>query len=175
MCPPDQPGGAAAGDRFPATALSHYLYAGTVFVSRRPCVVTTVLGPCVSVCLWDHQLRLGGSNHFMLPQWTGDEPPSPKFGNIAIAQLLEELLRLRAQRRSLVAKVFGGKVAAEDVPVETDIGRRNALLALQALADAGIPVIAQSLGGPFGRKLLFHTGTGQALVKPLQQARGTQD
>ena len=76
---------------------SHYLYPGELFVHREPHVVSTVLGSCISVCLWDPERRLGGINHFLLPLWNGEGLPTPKYGNIAISRLIEKMEALGAQ------------------------------------------------------------------------------
>lgn len=151
----------------PATLRPHYLYVGTLFVSSTPHLVTTVLGTCVSVCLWDRLKHIGGINHYMLPRWTGEDPASCRFGDVAIAQLFERMERLQSRRSDLVAKVFGGKRGEAETPGSARIGERNVRLALKALADAGIPVVAQNVGGTCGRKLLFNTATGEVLLKRL--------
>ncbi|HEX2974864.1 MAG TPA: chemotaxis protein CheD, partial [Bacteroidales bacterium] len=58
---------------------SHFLYPSTLFVSREPVIVNTILGSCVAVCLYDTLLKYGGINHYMLPLWNGQGLASPKF------------------------------------------------------------------------------------------------
>ena len=69
----------------------HYLYPGTLFVHRQPHRITTVLGSCVSVCLWNQTARLGGINHYLLPLWNGEGLQTPKYGNIAIVKLIDQV------------------------------------------------------------------------------------
>ncbi len=85
-----------------------YLYPSAIIVSSRPTIIKTVLGSCVSVCMYDTKKKIGGINHFMLPFWRGDELSSPKFGNVAMERLLEKMLHIGASKESLIAKVFGG-------------------------------------------------------------------
>jgi chemotaxis protein CheD len=148
---------------------NHYLMAGNLFVHASPHRVTTVLGSCVSVCLWDSALRFGGMNHFMLPFWNGEGLASPKYGNIAIAKLIERMEDLGAERRSLRAKVFGGGVVLHVTNSFMNIGERNILLAEDTLKNEGIPVVSSDTGGNVGRKLIFDTGTGMVLVKKLSR------
>jgi hypothetical protein len=65
-----------------------YLHPGQVFAAAYPTTVTTILGSCVSLCLWDPTLRIGGINHFLLPFWIGDDAASPRFGTVAIESLI---------------------------------------------------------------------------------------
>ncbi|MGB8169336.1 MAG: chemotaxis protein CheD [Chthoniobacteraceae bacterium] len=148
----------------PEIVETHYLHPAMIFTTTRPHLVTTVLGTCVAVCLWDRVERIGGINHFMLPFWNGAGLASPKFGNIAVPRLIEQLEKYGCKRANLIAKVFGGKSADDDHAL-LNIGARNAELAETMLAEACISVTARSLGGPFGRKLSFNTATSEVLLK----------
>jgi chemotaxis protein CheD len=146
---------------------SHYLLPGSLFAHRESHVVTTVLGSCVSVCLWDPVRKIGGINHYMLPFWNGEGLASPKYGNIAIAKLIERMLDLGCDKRSLKAKVFGGSAMFRVTSALMNIGERNIILAQDSLSDENIPIIASDLGGKTGRKLIYDTGTGGVSMKRL--------
>jgi chemotaxis protein CheD len=148
---------------------SHYLLPGNLFAHQEEHQVLTVLGSCVSVCLWDPRTGIGGINHYMLPVWNGEGLASPRFGNIAIMKLLEKVLDLGAARRSLQAKVFGGGDMLKATSALMNIGERNIVLALDMLRDERIPIVSSDTGGKSGRKLLFNTRTGVVLVKLLQK------
>ncbi len=148
---------------------SHYLLPGNLFVNSDEYAVTTVLGSCVSVCLWDQVRMIGGINHYMLPFWNGDGLASPRYGNIAIAKLIERMLDLGANRGSLRAKVFGGGDVLKMTSAYMNIGERNVLLAQDMLRDENIPIISGDTGGKNGRKLVFNTRTGVVLVKLLKK------
>lgn len=150
----------------PAATGTHYLHAGAIFASAEPHLITTVLGTCISVCLWERERGVGGMNHYMLPLWNGAGLASPKYGNIAIERLIERMEQLGCDRQRLVAKVFGGKSNGSEIAI-LNVGDRNAALAEEMLAEAGIPIVACNLGGLFGRKLLFNTTTGAVLLKQV--------
>lgn len=159
----------SSGDE--AAAVSrHYLYPGTLFAHREPHLVTTVLGSCVSVCLWDQTARVGGINHYLLPLWNGEGLPTPKYGNIAIAKLVEKVQALGAGSK-LIAKVFGGASMWEKTDGLLAVGQRNIELAVELLDQQRIPVISSDLGGPVGRKIIFHTGDGTVLLKRQRALR----
>jgi chemotaxis receptor (MCP) glutamine deamidase CheD len=80
-----------------------YLLPGELHASAEQCQVTTILGSCVSVCLWDQKLRIGGMNHFLLPMWREGGGRSNRFGDLAVRELLERMLRLGSQRKNLQA------------------------------------------------------------------------
>ena len=134
-----------------------------MFASAQPAEVTTILGSCVAVCFWDRYLGIGGINHYMRPTWNGMELASPKYGNIAIERLIERLEQLGAQKKNLVAKVFGGGEVISVSSGIMHIGERNVMVAEQLLAELGIPIMSRSTGGHNGRKIIYNTHTGEAL------------
>lgn len=144
----------------------YFLYPSTLFVSKEPHVIKTVLGSCISVCLFDPQISVGGINHYMLPWWTGEGLATPKFGNIAIDVLMERVLSLGAQQNRLVAKIFGGAEQFGTVSMYA-IGRRNIEVAEKQLSQYKIPVVSSSTGGTLGRKIMFHSDTGMVQMKFL--------
>lgn len=148
---------------------SHYLYPSALHAPAVPCRVTTVLGSCVAVCLYDTKLKIGGINHYMLPLWNGDGLASPKFGNVAIEKLYKAMILNRCNSDNIIAKVFGGANQSQGI---LDIGGRNIQIAHDTLKHLNIKIIAENTGGSVGRKLVFDTGTGQVLMKFLS---GTQN
>ena len=151
-------------------APKHFLQPCTIFAHREEYWISTILGSCIAVCLWDSQLGLGGMNHYMLPLWNGEGLPTPKYGNIAIERLVKRMQSLGAREDRLVAKVFGGSqvIAADQFPFS--IGERNATLARELLGERGIQVAAASVGGELGRKIHFNTRTGSVYMAHLTGA-----
>jgi len=146
----------------------HYLYPGALFAHIQPHIVTTVLGSCVSVCLWDPVLRIGGINHYQMPLWNGNGLASPKYGNIAIEKLLEKMLAMGSQKLNLKAKLFGGASVLQGVNHQLRIGERNSIIGKDMINKEGIPIISLDVGGNFGRKLRFNTQTGDVLRKLIK-------
>lgn len=153
----------------PATDLpGRYLYPAEIFVPRVPTLVSTVLGSCVAVCLWDPHSRSGGINHFLLPFWNGEGLPTPKYGNIAIRQLVEKLLAKGAQPQHLQAKIFGGAAMWRTTEGLFAVGARNIELARKQLGALQIPLTAADVGGTQSRKIFFNTGDGSVLLRRHQ-------
>ena len=149
--------------------LQHFLYPSTLFVSKEPYTVSTILGSCISVCLYDPVLKIGGINHYMLPNWSGSDLVSPKYGDVAIEKLIEKMLALGCKKNNLKAKVFGGGDLLMNSKSSLHIGSRNIKVAEMMLAEHKIPIIASSTGGIRGRKILFNTGTGEVRHKFLNK------
>lgn len=162
----------AVAPRRPALAGGHgrasvYLPPGQMVVSAEPCAVTTVVGSCVAVCVTDPVARVGGMNHYLLPQCAGTDNPL-RYGVKAIPQLIERALALGARRERLEAKVFGGaSVLGATARRGEHLGAKNARLAFELLRSAGISVLAEDVDGAQGRKVIYHTDDGAAWVRRL--------
>jgi len=152
--------------------IDYYLYPGQIFAQKDMCMVTTVLGSCISVCLWDPVLNTGGINHYMLPLWNGEGLPSPKYGSVAIPKLIGKMLSMGSKKENLKAKVFGGGSVIQTSSGLLNVGERNIMLAEDMLADENIPIISKDVGGNRGRKLIFCTGTGVVLMRKIQRSMG---
>jgi chemotaxis protein CheD len=153
---------------------THYLFPCMVFTHREEHLVTTVLGSCVAVCLWDSAMGMGGINHYMLALWNGDGLPTPKYGNIANETLVRSLLDQGCTQSRLVAKLFGGANVLQPCRGHFDVGGRNIAIAREMLAQHQIPITAEDVGGDYGRRIIFNTRTGLVLVsrlRPILQAQ----
>lgn len=153
----------------PPDITKHFLLPGAIFAPAAEHLVTTILGSCVAVCLFDKDRRLGGINHFLLPLWNGDGLPTPKYGNVAIERLVEKLLQRGAHQSALVAKIFGGASMWVSGGGLLAVGERNIELAKMQLAELKIPIVAADLGGRVGRKVLFNTATGDVWMQRHQE------
>lgn len=138
---------------------------GEYFVSSEDLVIMTVLGSCIAACLWDGRARVGGMNHFMLPDGDGGDG-SGRYGSYAMELLINEMLKLGARRETMQAKVFGGgQVMAGFTTM--NVGERNTKFVLDYLATERIPVVSQDVLDIHPRKVCFFPVTGKALVKRL--------
>jgi chemotaxis protein CheD len=144
-----------------------YLHPGQVWVSHEPCAITTILGSCVAVGLFDPHLAIGGLCHFLLPQAPGSAPSSPRFAGGAIEKVLDKMTSLGARQERVLAKIFGGACVIEAMRTGYHLGRKNVERARAIVAAKGIPVVAEDVEGNRGRKLVFHTHDGEAWVKLL--------
>ena len=147
-----------------------YVYPGRIETSTDGRRLTTVLGSCVAVCLLDPARQVAGMNHFLLPETGGNGSSSLRHATPAVRQLVERLLDLGASRSRLVAKVFGGCVPADPSSNGFHVGWRNVESARRLLQDEQIPILAEDVGGPYGRRVVFCTGSGSAWVRKFRGA-----
>ncbi|HXN80955.1 MAG TPA: chemotaxis protein CheD [Myxococcales bacterium] len=144
-----------------AVASRVYLHPGDLVASATPVEVSTVLGSCVSVFLWDAETGVGGVNHFVLPLGHG-----PRYGSAAVPELLRRVNALGARRGHLRAHVYGGAGMMGKGPSEST-GLGNVRQAISMLAEAHIPITDQHVGGTRGRSLIFSTLDGTVRLRVL--------
>src|SRR5690606_5827883 len=127
-------------------------------------VILTVLGSCIAACLWDPLVRVGGMNHFMLPE--GGSDSGGRYGSYAMELLINQMLKLGARRENLQAKVFGGGAVMSSFTT-MNVGERNTKFVLDYLQTERIAVVSKDVLDVHPRKVCFFPATGKAMVKRL--------
>jgi len=146
----------------------HYLIPGKVFAAAQPFLISTIVGSGVVLCLWDSARRIGGANHFMLPEGAEDTAGETRYGNVANPALLQRLLDLGANLKTLEAKIFGGSLPiATFGNGEGHLGDHNVQVVTHFLALKKIRLTLSEVGGTRGRKVIFQTDDGRAWVEQL--------
>lgn len=136
--------------------------------------LATLLGSCVSVCMYDLQAKIGGINHFMLPvlgRYPNSEFDALLAGDYCMEALLNGLLAKGAQKRRVQAKAFGGGNILPLGDGQTSIGRSNVDFTRQWLEREGIPLVASDFLGPWSRKLIFLPTNGDVWCRRLASSR----
>lgn len=139
-----------------------YVHPGRTFVTADPTPLVTVVGTGVVVCLCDPAKRVGGIAHFLLPE-AGTAPPAPRYGDIALKALLDELVARGANPRGLRARLFGG--SAPPIASESGhLGEKNVAAAAAFLQAHAILVLERDVGGKSARKIVLDARLGSATV-----------
>ncbi len=142
---------------------------GEYYVTAHDEAITTVLGSCISACIRDKKTGLGGMNHFMLPV-NGDTSMikgsgrAERYGNFAMEQMINDILRNGGQRESLEIKVFGGGRVLKGT---MDIGKKNIEFVNEYVRLEQLVLVAEDVGGLYPRKVIYMPRTGKVLMKKL--------
>jgi chemotaxis protein CheD len=149
------------------------LLPGEYYVTRHDELIFTTLGSCVSACVRDPKVGVGGMNHFMLPlangtakgAWGDDLVSSAtRYGNVAMERLINDILRLGGQRANLEVKLMGG---GKVLDMSLDVGACNVQFVRDFLKAEGFSISAEDLGDVFARKIYYSPATGKLRVKRL--------
>jgi chemotaxis protein CheD len=151
----------------PRRSVDVFLTPGKLVVCAAPTNIKTIVGSCVAVCLHDVARQRGGMNHYLLAAPTTGDEPDDRFGSVAVPRLIELMAASGTRPRDMRAFVIGGGHPV-DVIHDRSIGDNNARIALEILRDCGIHVARQETGGDHGRKLLFSSGVGELIVRPVR-------
>jgi chemotaxis protein CheD len=156
---------------YPQSALPHmYLHPGQLHVTSDRCSLTTILGSCVAVCLHDPVRQVGGMNHFLLPNASPDSTTASRYGPSAMKLLLDRAMALGARPHTLTARIIGGANVLAAFHVHHDhLGMRNVDVARACLAERGIRIVGEDIGGVHGRKLVFGPHDGRAWVQLIRR------
>jgi chemotaxis protein CheD len=141
---------------------------GEYFVHDEDMLIMTTLGSCIAACLWDRHAKIGGMNHFMLPEGIGSGAASDhgRYGSFAMELLINELLKRGATRGTLEAKVFGGGAVISGMST-INVGERNTAFVMDYLKTERIPVLSKDVLDVYPRKVCFLPASGKAMVKRL--------
>jgi len=153
---------------------------GEYYVTREDEFIDTVLGSCVSACVRDATMKVGGMNHFMLPLAKGttaaygDRPDSEatRYGNVAMEHLINEILKLGGHKNRLEVKVFGG---GRIMNLSNDIGASNVRFVHSFLATEGLQIVAEDVLDSNPRKVVYFPRTGKVLLKKMDAVRTVAD
>ena len=156
------------------------IFAGEYYISSANEVISTVLGSCIAVCLYDSENRIGGMNHFMLPEGSQSgfssqsgldrdklTENSMRYGITAMEVLIGEMQKRGARRDNLRAKIFGGGKVINKSFTGTTVGDKNIGFARAFLKTEEIPILGENVGSTFGRKIFFLTENNSVFVKKV--------
>jgi chemotaxis protein CheD len=159
---------------------SVYLKPGELYISEKPAVVKTVLGSCVSVTVFYRRLRVGAICHGVMPRCASVETCDTtciecfKYVNCVIKYIAKKFDGYGARRGELEVKFFGGADILAS-PSINSVGTANVKAALETIKKEKLKLLAQDVGDSFGRKIIFHTHTGEVFLKRLKNPRAQMD
>jgi chemotaxis protein CheD len=139
-------------------------------------IATIGLGSCVAIVLHDAAANIGGLAHVLLPDasLSRDQENRAKFPDTAVPLLVAEMRKL-GSRATLQAKIVGGaSMFGQLLPTGgINMGERNVQSTRRALQAAGIPIVADDVGGDYGRSVYLDVASGRVLVRSLKRGDKT--
>lgn len=154
------------------------IHIGDYYASRTPVIISTILGPCAAVCLHDPDRKIGGMNHILLPgqSITAKNPGGDsRYGINAMELLINQMMKLGADRKKLTAKVFGGATILPSISSVFNTGMKNIEFVVDFLLFEKIPITSYNFGGVDSRRIYFHTDTNEVLMKKIKTRDAEQE
>lgn len=149
-----------------------YLKIGEFYITQMPTVITTVLGSCVGVCLFETKERIGGLNHILLPgkpdaNYYND---SARYGVNAMEILINGIMKLGGKKQNIIAKAFGGACVTSNFTCGNGPGQKNIEFIKKFLNDEEIKLVSHDLGGYDIRKIFLNSTTGDVFLKRINSS-----
>ena len=149
-------------------ASAQFLLPGQLRVAAAPARFSTILGSCVTLCLWDSRRKIGGMNHVMLPDGPEYAANRNRYAIFANPALLDQMIAAGSKVSDLSARVYGGASIHGDGGRDSfGLGAKNAAATLDFLRERGIPISVQEIGGRQSRKILFDLENGLTTMERL--------
>jgi len=138
-------------------------------IATAPDILRTILGSCVGVCCYDSERKIAGLAHIMLPSKNTHGTNEKKYADTAIPLLLRDMERAGARRDSITAKIMGGAsmFKLNGAGLMSEIGMNNANKVRAVLTDLNIAIIAEDIGGDYGRTVDFYSADGMVKIKSI--------
>jgi len=144
----------------------YYLKPGYLYVTQVPTCIVTILGSCVSVCLFDTHHRYGGINHYQLPEPQTLEESSNRFGSHSIRVLYDTFIEFGSRPEYLKARIVGGASMSGNSQSRL-VADLNVEIAARMLDELHVPVLSVETGGTIGRKLWYYTDVNRTAITPI--------
>lgn len=144
-----------------------FLQPGYIFASDSPHLIHTVLGSCVSVCLWDSKNKYGGMNHYIYSTASKGKQ-NAKYGDISVPYLIRLMRNMGSKIEDIKAHIIGG---GQNPELSSNVGAENIEIAEKILTMKGIEYVVKDVGGTIGRKVVFNTENGEILVYKVLNVR----
>ncbi|TAL39465.1 MAG: chemotaxis protein CheD [Spirochaetes bacterium] len=138
-------------------------------VAMTPDILRTILGSCVGICLHDPSSRVAGLSHIMLPEHSDSNSNEKKYADTAIPLLITRMEESGAKRSNIQAKIVGGAMMFKisESSMMSEIGRNNVKKVREVLQAQGIGIVAEDVGGDYGRTIDFYAENGQLKIRSL--------
>lgn len=138
---------------------------GTIIVTDELCVLYSILGSGISVCIWDERSCVAGMNYYVEPSVFEKSKTTARFGNVSMVTLVNSIQQI-APEGKFEAHIFGGASNGS-----SDIAEQNIAIARKVLSARNIPVVSEDVGGKKGRKIAFDTSSGHIAVLKVHNLR----
>jgi len=152
---------------FAATAAQqiYTLHPGDVVCGERGDRLETLLGSCVSIILTDPRRTSGVMCHIVHATRSASAAPADAaYADVALATMYRMLRDCGIDPAQCEAYLYGGGNMFPDLVTHGHVGERNARWVCDALAEDGVRVLAQDLGGCAYRRLSWTVGIDAPLV-----------
>lgn len=149
--------------------MERFIKMNELYVTKAACLIRTVVGSCIALCLWDGHCQIAGMGHIMLPRSNGDPAVLPgKYADTAVKALVSMMVEKGGTVSNMQASCVGGASMFQNhYPKCESVGKKNYSIVKKELLDFGIPIVTEAVGGTSGRKVELDCITGAVTISML--------
>ncbi len=151
------------------TLHNYFLQPGFVYMPVKPAIISTVVGSCVAVCVFDRKQKVGAMNHFQLPYIDDPQQATARYGNVSVSLLINMMIAEGSKASHLEAQIIGGAFHP-DISQE-NIGQENIGIAKKIIEKKKISIVSEDVGGEKGRKIVFNIAMNEVAVVKVDNIR----
>jgi len=148
----------------------YYLKPRYIFLNTEPSIISTAIGSCAAVSLWDCRKKYGGIAHYLYPFTDSKDEATARYGNVALTYLIRTFLNEGADKKNIKAQIFGG-ASLQHLSECSEVAKENVSIARRVLGRFKIRIISEDVGGDLGRKLIYNTSTNEAIIYKTKKLR----
>ncbi len=152
-----------------------FLLPGELNISKKPVEMSTILGSCVAVTLFNKRHKFGGMNHYMLPHNPAGGTANAKYGDYSINSLIKMMLAADPVKGNIQAMVLGGGHVVGHLNSGFGVADRNIAVAFEVLREHNIDIIKRDIGGDRGRKVVYKNWTNEVSVRKIEKSEFAKD
>jgi chemotaxis protein CheD len=143
------------------------IFSGDCYSTNKPGeVLVTVLGSCIACCMRDPIAKVGGMNHFLLPDGSNALEAPNRYGAYAMEQLINDMLKKGAMKSRLEIKVFGG---GNVIKSSAMIGDKNVNFVREYLKQEDLRISQEDLGGTSPRRIHYYPESGKVMMRKINR------
>ena len=155
------------------------LYPGEYLAVNNDCVISSLTGAAVVVCLYDITGKVGGMGNFIVPGTIGTQgifaDDIAMHGIQSMELLMGEIVKKGGNRKYLKAKLFGAGYIKESIPEMGGIQDSNIRFLHDYFALEQIEIVKEDLGGNYRRKIYFYPLKGKVLRRFQKKNEGNSE
>jgi len=149
--------------------MEKFIKMNEICISDSPCLIKTIVGSCIALCIWDGRCRIGGMAHIMLPESNGDlNAPPGKYANTAVRHMVSTMISEGSAVENMLATCAGGASMFQSRQSNfVTVGIKNFRAVKKELTGFGIPVVTEAIGGISGRRVEMNCASGGITISML--------
>ncbi len=148
-----------------------FVQPGYIYVLFEPAILYTALGSGGIIAIFDKIRRFGGMIYYIHPIAQNAYCATAHYAFPGVVHMVNMFIDAGSHVSDLEAHLFGGAENFRSANYTPEIGAKNIQIGRRILELKRVVIISEDTGLNRGRKVAFHSGTGEVLVAKVDRIR----